>query len=350
MSISYKHMNNVLSVSLLARYPFLNKARDYISAFNVNIDDLHKPENSEILHEALREIYEVINGISRKNNVDDHVKLMAFPTVLAILSYVGSKLLINKYAVKKAKEIERALRHESNEMLCYIANDGFNWTIKPIEKATFAISFKDYLTASTMFSDQPWKLINQILINGLVYLPKSKLIRLISAEVQRRIMRIELKGKEPPESIRDAILKLRSKIKGTYFEQHDYLEFSKPTDISSFPPCILSIYNDLTSGKPVSHAARFILTTFLMSIGLSVDEVVNIFQRVSDYDPVKTRYQVEHIAGLRGGRTKYTTPKCETIKTLGLCLNNCDVKHPLNMYIRRLRLKNERRNISKDKV
>ncbi|MEM1570427.1 MAG: hypothetical protein QXG56_06890, partial [Candidatus Bathyarchaeia archaeon] len=53
------------------------------------------------------------------------------------------------------------------------------------------------------------------------------------------------------------------------------------------------------------------------------------------------RYQVEHIAGLRGSRTKYTPPKCETLKTHGLCVEGgrfCrGVKHPLSYYRRAIR-------------
>lgn len=350
MNKIYKHQSNIVSISLLARYPFLSDARNYISMFNINIDDLSKPEHNEILQEAIREIYEIINGVNEERHIDDYIKLMAFPVILAMLSYIGSKTLINKYAIKKAKEIEEVLRHEDDDVLCYVASNGFNWTIKPVGKSIFAINFKDYLIASAMFNDQSWKLINQILINGLVYLSKSKLIRLMAAELQRKIIQIEPKKEEPPESIKNIILKIREVIKKTISERHDYLKASEPVNINSFPPCVLSIYNDLISGKSVSHIARFILTTFLINIGLDVDSIINIFQKVADYDPAKTRYQVEHIAGKRGSRTKYITPKCENIKTMGLCLGNCGVKHPLNAYKRKVRQKHERKNFLKKEI
>ena len=351
MSKTYKYQSNVIvNISLLARYPFLNEARRYVSMFNIDINDLSKPEHNEILQEAIREIYEAIGEADGRSCTDDYIKLMAFPVTLAILSYIGSKPLINKYAIKKAKEIEEALRYENDEVLCYVANNGFNWVIKSEGKSIFTMSFKDYLTASAMFNDQPWKLINQILINGLVFLSRSKLIRLMAVEVQKKIMEIEIKKEEPPESIKDIVLKMKEKIGKTVFEHYNYLGISESASTDFFPPCILSIYNDLTSGKPVSHAARFILTTFLVNIGLDIDAIINIFQRVPDYDPVKTRYQVEHIAGKRGGKTKYTTPKCENIKTVGLCLGNCGVKHPLNMYMRKVRQKHERKDFSEKKV
>jgi DNA primase large subunit len=350
VSKTYKYQNGTINISFLARYPFLDEARRYISTFNIDINDLNKPEYNEILQEAIREIYGAISEAGERSYVDDYIKLMAFPVTLAILSYIGSKPLINRYAIKKAREVEEALRCESDEILCHIANNGLNWVIKPTGKSVFVISFKDYLTVSTMFNDQSWKLINQILVNGLVFLSRNKLIRLMAAGVQKKIMEIEVKKEEPPESIRDIVLKMREKIGETIFKHYNYLKIPESIDTNFFPPCILSIYNDLMSGKSVSHIARFILTTFLVNIGLDIDTIINIFQRVPDYDPAKTRYQVEHIAGMRGGKTKYMTPKCENIKTVGLCLGNCGVKHPINMYMRKVRQKHERKGFSEKEV
>lgn len=81
---------------------------------------------------------------------------------------------------------------------------------------------------------------------------------------------------------------------------------------------------------------RFALTSFLINIGMDVEKIVKLFVSISDFDEELTRYQVEHIAGLRGGRTKYTPPTCSTLRTHGLCIepdNLCRrVKHPLHYY------------------
>ena len=85
---------------------------------------------------------------------------------------------------------------------------------------------------------------------------------------------------------------------------------------------------------------RFGLTSFLVNVGMDIDEIVKLFVSVTDFDEEFTRYQIEHIAGLRGSRTKYTPPTCSTFKTHGVCYNPerlCErIKHPLSFYRRRV--------------
>ena len=125
-------------------------------------------------------------------------------------------------------------------------------------------------------------------------------------------------------------------------------EIPKDVIIAAFPPCIRELYDTIASGRPVSHIGHFALTSFLVNIGMSVENVVNFFRSVSDFDERMTRYQVEHIAGVRGSRTKYIPPRCDTLRTHGICHAPSDIckriRHPLAYY--RRRLKNVKSEIS----
>ncbi len=100
-------------------------------------------------------------------------------------------------------------------------------------------------------------------------------------------------------------------------------------DWSKLPPCMKSILESIARGENVSHFARFALAAYLLNfLGLSVDEVIGVFSRVADFDERKTRYQLEHIAGLRGGGKKYRVPNCEKMKLMGLCIADCGVRNP----------------------
>jgi len=61
----------------------------------------------------------------------------------------------------------------------------------------------------------------------------------------------------------------------------------------------------------------------------------------SDYNERLTRYQVEHIAGKKGSRTKYVTPSCNTLKTHSVCGNMDDIckriEHPIRYYLTKLK-------------
>ncbi len=101
------------------------------------------------------------------------------------------------------------------------------------------------------------------------------------------------------------------------------------------------MYDEITSGHHLSHIGRFTLTSFLTNIGMTTEEVVNLYRSLSDFKERLTRYQVEHIAGARGSRTKYIPPRCDTLRTHGVCTGMNEIcrkiRHPLAYYRRKLR-------------
>jgi len=87
---------------------------------------------------------------------------------------------------------------------------------------------------------------------------------------------------------------------------------------------------DIAAGINLPHSARFTLTSFLLKIGLSVEDIIKIYRSSPDFDESKTRYQVEHIAS-----REYTPPSCSTIRTYGNCTGSCpNPGHPLTIYLR----------------
>jgi DNA primase large subunit len=76
---------------------------------------------------------------------------------------------------------------------------------------------------------------------------------------------------------------------------------------------------------------------------MPIENVIELFKNFSDFNERMTRYQVEHIAGERGSRTRYIPPKCDTLKTHGVCANPdtlCQkIRHPLSYYKKKLSLK-----------
>lgn len=111
--------------------------------------------------------------------------------------------------------------------------------------------------------------------------------------------------------------------------------------VDAFPPCVSALYNMTSSGRHLSHIGRFTLTTFLINIGMTVEKVVDLFRNLTDFNERLTVYQVEHIAGERGSRTRYTPPSCDTLKTHGVCVNPDEIcrtiRHPLAYYRRKIR-------------
>ena len=99
-----------------------------------------------------------------------------------------------------------------------------------------------------------------------------------------------------------------------------------------YPPCVTKALELLETGQNVPHYGRFLMTTFLLHAGKNVDNIIDLYPRVPDFKEGVTRYQVEHIAGLRGGRTAYSVPSCNTILSNNFCFRNHDcgkIRSPL---------------------
>jgi DNA primase large subunit len=90
-------------------------------------------------------------------------------------------------------------------------------------------------------------------------------------------------------------------------------------------------------GENIPHQGRFALTSFLHTLGMSADDIIRLFSLSPDFDPKKSRYQVEHITGVISS-TEYTPPECSTMKTYGICFDPDDLckrewmTHPLKYY------------------
>jgi DNA primase large subunit len=191
--------------------------------------------------------------------------------------------------------------------------------------------------------DKSWKLVNRLLVDGEVYLNQHDVARLLQEEVQRRVEERLNVTELPnfPEKLTEMAEDLIKLAKERIGEQ-EMEGFPKVVSQSAFPPCVVALYDAVAKGRHLSHVGRFTLTSFLVSIGMPSEKVNELFKSFSDYNERLTRYQIEHIAGERGSRTKYTPPNCGTLQTHGVCVNSDDAlcrnaRNPLVYYKRKLK-------------
>jgi DNA primase large subunit len=189
---------------------------------------------------------------------------------------------------------------------------------------------------------------------GIVKLKKEEIARIVQEAIYERInegLPIDVPG-DICEAIKghiEDIRKLLGEKKKKLELDSDFL-FSRSTmssitiDPSCFPPCISRILNNIKEGINVPHTARFAITAFLLNIGMKEEEVMAIYRKSLDFDEERTRYQVSHIAGSKGG-VAYTAPSCATMRTYGNCEGKdeiCEkISHPLSYY--RLGLKQKQK-------
>ncbi|NPA70174.1 MAG: hypothetical protein GXO26_05135 [Crenarchaeota archaeon] len=133
----------------------------------------------------------------------------------------------------------------------------------------------------------------------------------------------------------------------TYYTHLQYQDYGRNSR-SIHPPCIQTLLKALEDGEDLPHYARFVVASYMLhylvkyekkNIEEAVKTVVQLFKNVPDFDEKKTRYQVQHIAGLVGGRKFYLPPNCNELRSLGLCPvdGKCEVKNPLAYVLKMLK-------------
>jgi len=337
-----------------AKYPFTTEAGRYIQDKGPEIQDL-SPDFLEAVNTAIRRVEEALEEGIHTNwkGSADGIEILAYPIAVMIVMRLGDPFLKRRYALAEAKRAYKLLLNEpprkSKEHLSDIAVNTFGWKLQqPGEtvgdiKHDFLLSFTDYLRNAVVFHEDKWKLVNKLFVGGYVYLTTVEAARLLQEEIQRRI---ERKLDETLElELPSQILQKMEPLKLLLAQRKGEITMEEAPPgfiVTAFPPCINRLYDAVFSGQPIPHLGRFTLTSFLLAVGLSADDVVNLFSQLADYNSEMTRYQVEHIAGTRGSRTKYTSPNCDTLRTHGFCLGATELcrkgRHPLTYYRRKLRM------------
>ena len=332
----------------LAKYPFLTEAQEYIRELGFTIDDIVQPEFSPVLERAEKRLEEALaKGKVNQESSDERTEILSFPISNLILSLTGEERARRRFALAEAKKAYERLRLEASEKLEQIATRTFSWKMEKVELQLgkrlyeFTVRLTDYLRNSTHLKEPKWKLSNRIVDHGQVYITREETARLLEEEVRSRITDRTMRppGQLPPilqpkvDQARRLIIQWLG-LPTTY-------ELPRVPMPEAMPPCIRHLIDELAEGKNVAHMGRFALASFLSNIGTDDEEVVRLFKPATDFSERMTRYQVEHIAGKRGGRTKYTCPMCTTLKTHSVCYKPDDVcstiRNPLSYYKKQAR-------------
>lgn len=332
--------------------------------------------NGNIGRRALRVLERIIKGkdIGRGQRTAEE-EIVAYYIVLAITKALGDRRLINRVAIAYSKHAYEKLRHEHIPTLIAIAKRiGINILqaknppripVKMIRGTPafitkpFAMYFKDYLKFSARLTGEPkYKIVNQIVHRGYVYLDKEVFPRILEEAITMYIVNQIKELQIRPEELGPIIEKAREILdKANWYQVRTLRQTQQGVfetdiiDFDAFPPCMSKIIGALRVGENLSHQARFTITAFLARIGMDVEEILELFKNVPDFNEKIARYQIEHIAGLRGSRKQYMPYSCQTMKSLGLCpvAGDCGAKNPLIVYRRNIWRSRHRKGMDSSK-
>ena len=333
----------MLSKIDLAKYPFIKETSEYIEKFDFKIEDFESSDYDETIDKATLRIKDSVSKplkhIHPIENEDLDTEILSFPIAILMMKNIRDTYFQKRFALAESKRASANLELESVEKIIEIASKNFRLNISKSEKSSeiLKMGFSNYLINASKFHEDKWKLVNRYLELGDVIVTKREAVRILEEEIRNHIQSKFENGTPVtlPQNIKNRISKLEK-----FFEQHKKkipIEQSLgKIDFEFFPPCMFGIHLDTLSGKNVPHFGRFSLTAFLINIGMNKEDIIKMYTAATDFDENTTRYQVLHIAGLTGGKTKYKPLKCANMQTHRLCINPNEIckriSNPLTYY------------------
>jgi len=329
---------------LHARYPFLQSAREAVEAADVDLAAVIAEEPTVVERATER----VERALTAGDVGDPHrrtrVELLSYPVARVLVSLVDEHVLTRKYARAEAATAHDRFRAElsTTTELKSVDSDGLALadllaefdlaaTVRETDEG-YSVGVGAYLRhAADQWGDE-WRLVNRELTDGEVPLTEDELLSLLRGAVRSRV------ESGLPLRVPDGVADLLDDEVAAIRERLADLELTRDIDTvvpERFPPCMKHLLDQVQKGKHLEHHSRFAIASFLTSIGMTTDEIVDLFGVNPGFGEEMTRYQVDHIRG-DTSPTEYSPPSCATMQSYGDCVNMDDrcetISHPMAYY------------------
>ena len=353
-------------------FPFSRVAAEHLQELDIDISTL-----PETFPESFEEAYKRTELLIEENQIPQTVdtsllspEVLVYAIMRFFIEILGEDILRNRFAEAYSKRTEQILiSQKDSRSIIKLAAKTFNWNlIEEEHKSTRTYQWKlrinHFLEVAPSLMANDWKLINQFVDNGWVFLTREKLTRLLSEKTKKYILERRISDQEKPslpKSFDPYLDELRLKVNELKSKFEAQRVYSNEIMKSAYPPCVTSVLEKAEKGENLSHTERLFITFFLLNIGHSVSDVVDIFRNQPDFKEDMTQYQVEFSAGERGGGTKYTSYGCPKLISYGICQKHLDpwcqrsiifnkpFKNPLRYYSAKIFLANLDEKAKKDK-
>lgn len=320
------------------------RAREYVASLGLDFETIAKlKEIRDRAKQRVSSTFILESALSQEPSKIYEIEIASYALAILYVAGIGDPALIERFALFEAQKVNTHLRMErKNETIFEIAN-AFNWEVKKNEDGSVFVHFTNFLATSTrgrLHHDPKWKLVNRIIEKGWVHVAPVELARLLQEDVKKQIEeRAKQELGKVPEQIQQDIDELKAEFLKRKPQFEEVFEVIRAQE-SDYPPCITAMMKRTSQGQHLSHVERFTLVTYLLRQGISVDTIVSLFSNVPDFKEDKTRYQVEHLSGVRMGKEPYMPYNCASLQTHGVCSRPADpicrtIRNPLSYHLRK---------------
>ncbi|MHA1783579.1 MAG: hypothetical protein ACTSVY_08735 [Candidatus Helarchaeota archaeon] len=327
-----------VSWSKIAKFPFLDKNKEIFRKFNFTIDNIIK-DFENVIPNALENLHLILSNIEdfvKKPIKKDLIEALSYPVQNGIVAFINDKWFTNRYAEAYSKRTRKFINSGKEDI--EILKD---WRIKIKEggklNKCYKMSVFDFLSLATKIQSSDLKpsldfkeiskkfsLSNNILNDGWVEnLEESDITTLFTAAlrqtINKKILEIfeHIKENKLPKILEEKALEFKEDIIALKQERNIGEFYSGTVYNDAFPSCINNAYVQLLEGKNLDHQERLIFEFFCLNIGMSKEELLNLFAHSPDFRQDITQYMVSHAEN-----KKYMSYNCKKIKAFGLCRIN----------------------------
>lgn len=339
-----------------ARYPFTSSTKEAVAEDDPNIVDLVTEDGSAALTRA---VDRVESAIRDRNNGEVHpdtrTEVLSYPLARILVSMIGERVAYSRFARAEANGVVHELSKEavvdqsktngthtvesedgSDREMLLKEFDMYDSLTERTRDDSYIMPLADYLPLAVAAGDEKWKLKRRTIVDGDVRIAANESADLIEAAVERRV------SEGLPVSVPAPVSDELTEEVATLRDALDDVGLIRDIDTVApdlFPPCMGHILQKVQNGEHLEHHARFALTAFLSNLGMSTDEIVELYTVNPGFAEDMTRYQTDHIQG-NSGPIEYSAPACATMKAHGDCYSpdeRCEtIKHPMAYYERAL--------------
>lgn len=332
-----------------AKYPFLPECFKYLKKQDLPLRlILLDNEYRHLINESYRRIdaagygEKYYRGISHITIIDKKIyptDVLTYVLSLIILKATNLNILQKKFSLNEARSIERLLEYDVNKdinrknLVLFIASDLFSTDIIQQSNTKYAIKIISYVRAVKELHELEWRMVNRRVSNGFVILTKHEVIRLLRSKIAAYIRRMIQNTHVPHDHVnsddiddhekqtfQSTVLKLQK----THAEKSNFAKKGSKK-IEDYPPCIKHAISTLERGDNLSHAGRFLLASYLLNIGLTIQDIIPFFKNAPDFNERVTTYQINNIKN-----REYNCPSCNKVKTQNLCFATLDCDNIVN--------------------
>ena len=329
--------------TLHARYPFLDESAAAVEAAGIDLGDLVADDDAVVSRALARVEAAIDEGTVGTSSGSVRVELLSYPVARVLVSLVDERALTRKYVRAEARTARERMLADANadelsassyqppSISRFLSEFDLDREIRRTNDG-YEVAVGRYLTLASEARGDGWRLVNRDLRDGWVPIDDEELYELLEGAVGERV------GEGLPLSVPEPIAERLDEEVTAVRERLSDLTVVREIDSvvpELFPPCMKSLLDRIRKGEHLAHHSRFAITAFLASIGMTTDEIVDLYEVNPGFGEQMTRYQTDHIRG-ENGPTEYSPPSCATMQTYGDCVNMDDrcerIAHPLAYY------------------